>query len=313
MKKYIQIVVVFIILICNFDLLNVMAINGDIAYRHLLKFSLIGSRALVTQSEINSRNYIEKTLKDLGYEVDIHKFDVDGYETANIEVNKKGLDSSKVIILGAHYDGRIEGNAFDDNASGIATLLELCEIFRNTQTHYDLKFIFFGAEEINLLGRGLHGSYNYVESLSDSDKEKIKYMINLDTLLSGDNMYVYNVYKDEKIDEIDNIFLQKLIEVAQNMEIDIMINPRDGEELSFTNTKSDYYPFFEVGIPVLYCESTNWNVGETDGRTQTEMCGRIIHTPMDNMNFLENFFDERIREHLVGYISLIKEFILTGI
>ncbi len=87
--------------------------------------------------------------------------------------------------------------------------LELCEIFRNTQTHYDLKFIFFGAEEINLLGRGLHGSYNYVESLSDSDKEKIKYMINLDTLLSGDNMYVYNVYKDEKIDEIDNIFFAK--------------------------------------------------------------------------------------------------------
>ncbi len=83
-------------MICNFDLLNVMAINGDIAYRHLLKFSLIGSRALVTQSEINSRNYIEKTLKDLGYEVDIHKFDVDGYETANIEVNKKVLILQKL-------------------------------------------------------------------------------------------------------------------------------------------------------------------------------------------------------------------------
>lgn len=313
LKKYIYVVIVLLILIYNFDSFNVMAINGDIAYKHLLKFSSIGNRVFLTQSEINSRKYIKNVLKDLGYKVNVDKFDVDGHETENIEVNKKGRDSSKVVILGAHYDGRIEGNAFDDNGSGISILLELCKVFRDINTPYDLKFIFFGAEEINLLGRGLHGSYNYVESLSDSEKERIKYMINLDTLVSGDNMYVYNVYKDERIEETDNLFLEKLMEIAQNMEIDIKVNSRDGENVSFTNTKSDYYPFFESGIPVLYFESTNWNAGENDGRTQTEMFGRIIHTPMDNMNFLENFFDNRIKERLTNYVSLIKEFILNGI
>lgn len=312
LKKFVSIVVVFMFIMYNS--IHALAINGDIAYKHLLRFSSIGNRALVTQSEVNSRLYIKDTLEQIGYKVKLHNFKVEDYDTCNIEVSKKGVDSSKVIIIGAHYDGRIEGNAFDDNGSGISILLELCQIFKDIQTPYDLKFIFFGAEEINILGRGLHGSYSYVESLSSKEKKKIKCMINLDTLLSGDNMYVYNVYKEEQHNEASSQLLYKLEEIAQDMNIDLKYNCKeDREDISYTNTKSDYYPFFEEGIPVLYFESTNWNVYENDGRAQTEMFGRIIHTPMDNMNFLESFFDQRIKERLINYTSLIKQFILSDI
>lgn len=302
---------VFVILFAVGVKTNALVNNyGDIAYYHLLQFSSIGSRALVTESEKNSREYIIDELDKMGYKVKKLKFKVKDYDTYNIEVNKKGLDPSKTIIIGAHYDGRIEGNAFDDNGSGISILLELCEIFKNLDTQYNLKFMFFGAEEINILGNGLHGSYDYIESLNSKQKSKIKYMINLDTLVSGDKMYVYNSYKDLKVDEAGKEILSKLREVSKNLNIDINFNYSD-ENVSFTNTKSDYFPFFENNIPILYFESTNWDAGECDGRSQTELFGRIIHCKMDNMVFLENMFNNRIKNRLSSYTKLIKEFLLT--
>lgn len=305
---------VFVLLFIARGTANAIEKNyGDIAYGHLLKFSLLGNRALVTQSEKNSRDYIIDTLQKIGYKSKNLKFKVENYDTYNIEVNKKGKDTSKTIVLGAHYDGRIEGNAFDDNGSGISILLELCEIFKDIDSPCNLKFIFFGAEEINILGKGLHGSYNYVESLSSREKSKIKYMINLDTLVSGDKMYAYNCYKNEEMNDESKELLMKLREVSQENNINLNFNFNDDENVSFTNTKSDYYPFFEIGVPVIYFESTNWEAGDKDGRSQTESLGRIIHTPSDNMILIESLYENRIKERLRDYVNLVKEFVLSDV
>ena len=312
MKK----ILVFVLLFICFFQFGAYALDENLgynAYTHILNFSSIGNRALVSESEVNSREYIVNELKRYGYNPKLLKFKVEDYETFNIEVNKRGKNSSETIVVGAHYDGRVEGNACDDNGSGISVLLELCELVKDIETPYNLKFIFFGAEEINILGRGLHGSYDYVESLSKKNKSKIKYMINLDTLVSGDNMYVYNSYKDEVPDDFSENLLEKVREIADRLNIHIKFNINEQTGLSFTNTKSDYYPFFENKIPILYFESTNWDAGEKDGRFQSELLGRIIHSKMDNMNFLENIFNSRIRDRLQIYVALIKELICEEI
>ena len=312
MKK----ILVFVLLFICFFQFGAYALDENLgynAYTHILNFSSIGNRALVSESEVNSREYIVNELKRYGYNPKLLKFKVEDYETFNIEVNKRGKNSSETIVVGAHYDGRVEGNACDDNGSGISVLLELCELVKDIETSYNLKFIFFGAEEINILGRGLHGSYDYVESLSKKNKSKIKYMINLDTLVSGDNMYVYNSYKDEVPDDFSENLLEKVREIADRLNIHIKFNINEQTGLSFTNTKSDYYPFFENKIPILYFESTNWDAGEKDGRSQSELLGRIIHSKMDNMNFLENIFNSRIRDRLQIYVALIKELICEEI
>lgn len=312
MKK----ILVFVLLFICFFQFGAYALDENLgynAYTHILNFSSIGNRALVSESEVNSREYIVNELKRYGYNPKLLKFKVEDYETFNIEVNKRGKNSSETIVVGAHYDGRVEGNACDDNGSGISVLLELCELVKDIETPYNLKFIFFGAEEINILGRGLHGSYDYVESLSKKNKSKIKYMINLDTLVSGDNIYVYNSYKDEVPDDFSENLLEKVREIANRLNIHIKFNINEQTGFSFTNTKSDYYPFFENKIPILYFESTNWDAGEKDGRSQSELLGRIIHSKMDNMNFLENIFNSRIRDRLQIYVALIKELICEEI
>lgn len=91
------------------------------------------------------------------------------------------------IVIGAHYDhlGRGDENSLapgdssihngaDDNASGVAALLELAQRFYDEPVGYNLLFAAFSGEE-----KGLVGSKTFVESPS-IPKEKISFMLNMD-------------------------------------------------------------------------------------------------------------------------------------
>jgi len=99
--------------------------------------------------------------------------------------------SEQSVVLGAHYDhlgrgwpdvragdeGEIHPGA-DDNASGIAVLLELATVLgRELQPERTLVFAAFTAEEW-----GLRGSRHYVETMKRWPVDKAMAMINLDTV-----------------------------------------------------------------------------------------------------------------------------------
>lgn len=93
-----------------------------------------------------------------------------------------------VIVIGAHYDhlgyGEFFGslhdgepaihNGADDNASGVAVLLQLAEICASQFSHSDFLFIAFSGEE-----RGLWGS-NYFVKHPTIDLSNVNYMLNYD-------------------------------------------------------------------------------------------------------------------------------------
>lgn len=97
-------------------------------------------------------------------------------ETNNIIAKNKQYDSSKKdIIITAHYDTTSFPGA-NDNASGVAVLMEIAKkigVIKN----YNLVFVLFSGEENLLLG-----SEYFVEHLSDVEKNNISAVINLDTL-----------------------------------------------------------------------------------------------------------------------------------
>lgn len=105
----------------------------------------------------------------------------------------KKLEVDELIIIGAHYDHLGTGGngsssrrqdtvavhyGADDNASGVAVLLELIEATsgNSDKLNRDVVFVAFGAEE-----RGLLGSEYYVKS-SENEISKAVAMINLDML-----------------------------------------------------------------------------------------------------------------------------------
>lgn len=84
------------------------------------------------------------------------------------------------ILLTAHLDSITdsapEGTApgADDNATGVATLLEAARIFRDQPFRRTIKIVFFSGEE-----RGLHGSLAYTAMHAD-EMDNIVGVVNLD-------------------------------------------------------------------------------------------------------------------------------------
>jgi hypothetical protein len=90
-----------------------------------------------------------------------------------------GTDKRERIIIGAHYDvaGDIEGA--DDNASGIAGILELARLLSNENLNYRIDFVAYTLEEPPYFASGLMGSMIHAQYIHDNSVS-VKGMICLD-------------------------------------------------------------------------------------------------------------------------------------
>ena len=101
------------------------------------------------KNRTSARNYITASLKNLNWLHNLQRF-TDGI---NIIAERPGTSpKAGTIIVAAHYDTVPGSPGADDNASGVATLLEIARIFSNISTPQTLKLVFFDAEEIGLRG-----------------------------------------------------------------------------------------------------------------------------------------------------------------
>jgi len=92
----------------------------------------------------------------------------------NVITDLTGIDNSKYILIGAHYDTRI-GVGANDNGSGVATLLETMRVLRTETLRYSIRFVFFSGEE-----RGFWGSKHYTDSILAVDNRELVFMYNID-------------------------------------------------------------------------------------------------------------------------------------
>lgn len=104
---------------------------------------------------------------------------IENKSARNVIATKQGT-SNEVIVLGAHYDSVSAGPGANDNASGVAVLLETARVLAPKSLKHTLVFVAFDAEEL-----GLVGSRHYVTSLSDTERQRIVAMINFDMLGGG--------------------------------------------------------------------------------------------------------------------------------
>src|SRR5699024_6201595 len=93
--------------------------------------------------------------------------------------------TDKWIVLCAHYDGHRLAESAMDNGSGVAAVLEVA---RRIAPHaesmeFGLRVMLFTFEEW-----GLAGSKQYVDKLSDSERDKISAVVNLDTIVGHDKL-----------------------------------------------------------------------------------------------------------------------------
>lgn len=153
----------------------------------------IGERSIGNyQGMLNAIEYIEQEFRGLNLKVERQDIEFDGKVMPNLIVEVKGKTrQDEIVVVGAHYDTVNNTPGADDNATGVAAMLELTRVFaRRSGEHAPdrtIRFIAFANEEHPGGTWDQMGSYAYAKRCRERN-ENIVGMLSLEML---------GVYSDE--------------------------------------------------------------------------------------------------------------------
>jgi hypothetical protein len=165
----------------------------------------------------------------------------------NVIADSKGGDPNHVVVVDAHLDA-VYGAGMLDNGSGSATILDIAQMLKNVKPVNKLRFIWFGGEELGLLG-----SINYVNTLSPAALSQIKY--DLDADVTATPNYSIGVLDPAAVDffgrTVSTQFPQQVYAPSQ-VARDQLINYYSSigkNHILFSPVGTDAFTFNEAGIP----------------------------------------------------------------
>lgn len=260
-----------------------------------MKGRATGSRELK-----KAANYIEREFKKYGlqpkgekgyrqeFEAKVRRVKVvDSIRVAQNIIGIIDNGAPYTIVIGAHYDhlglgnfggsrdtitniGKIHNGA-DDNASGVAGLLELARIYatNNIKESYNILFIAFSAEELGLLGS------KYWTEHPTIPLSTIDWMLNMDMIGR------YN--KDNGLAVIGYGTSPSFPSIFKGITSDIKFNlSRDG------NGGSDQTSFYKKNIPVLFFHTGGHDdyhrIGDDAHKINYEALKSILQLEIDVLN-----------------------------
>ncbi|WP_425076357.1 M28 family peptidase [Psychroserpens sp. S379A] len=209
------------------------------------RFKSLGLTAKGTEDYFQAFSFKPKT--DPHQEVNYTVKDGDSTITGTNVIGFLDNEAENTIIIGAHYDHLgygAEGSLFrgesqeihngaDDNASGVAVLLNLAMKLKEKNTGNNYLFMAFSGEEMGLLGS------NYFTKNPTIDLSKANYMINMDMvgrLKQDSTLAVYGVGTSP---------ILKQVVKANNSKFKVIENESGVGP-------SDHTSFYNSDIPVLH-------------------------------------------------------------
>jgi Zn-dependent M28 family amino/carboxypeptidase len=151
----------------------------------------VGPRHGTSDAYREAADWVEQRFTDLGYTVDRQQVDVPAGtswgirvpagRTPNIIASPPGFDdTAEHRIVGAHLDTVPQAPGAEDNASGVAVMLELARLYAGSDR--PVRFIAFTAEEPRGAGDNQHhfGSRAYVNRLDSPERDAMRAMVSLD-------------------------------------------------------------------------------------------------------------------------------------
>ena len=195
-----------------------------------------GNRAHGRPGYQASIDYVKTRLDAAGYVTSVQPFTSGGATGWNLVAEWPRGDANNVIMAGGHLDSVTAGAGINDNGSGSAALLEvaLTVAAQDLTPTKRIRFGWWGAEE-----RGLVGSTFYVNSLSSTERAKIKGYVNFDMIGSPNPGYFVYSSSGQPTGSIE---LQHVLEAP----FAAMGVPT---ELTSVGGRSDHAAFANAGIP----------------------------------------------------------------
>ena len=134
---------------------------------------------MVSRKMAERQATLEKLFADAGCEGESFATQpVRGSKSPNLICTLKGTDpEAGTIVVGGHYDLIDTGMGAIDDWSGAVMLASLYETVKAKPRRHNYIFVAFAAEE-----KGLFGSREYVNRLTNDQRKSIRAMINLECL-----------------------------------------------------------------------------------------------------------------------------------
>ena len=141
----------------------------------------IGERHFQNPGSLDrSATYIHDRFLQAGLQPRFHEYDEGTYRNVIADINS-GSHAGRMILIGAHYDSVWMSPGADDNASGVAVLLELAGLLSGIEPGTTLRFVAFTNEEQPFAGSGTMGSMVYLQQYHPH-ADDIKAMYSLEML-----------------------------------------------------------------------------------------------------------------------------------
>lgn len=151
---------------------HVAVLAGEIGERNTLNY-----RAL-----LQAAGYIGTRFRELGLTVREEPYRAGEKEVVNLAAEVKGAGHpDEIVIIGAHYDTVPGSPGANDNASGVAALLELARFFADRKPERTVRFVAFVNEEPPWFQTDKMGSRVYARRAKERG-EKIVAMLSLETI-----------------------------------------------------------------------------------------------------------------------------------
>lgn len=242
---------------------------------------LILDRVSQTGNEV-AADYIFEQFQRFGLHPQNHQYSSTG---RNVTAQIKGkINPDSVYIICGHFDGTHQYGA-DDNASGIAAVLEAARILSAYELKNTLIFAAWDQEEI-----GLIGAKNYAKNASLTH-QKIKGVLNMDMIgYDGDGDKLFDI----DVRNIANSYQIKedLIAVVTDENLDLVVAVVDPGTLN-----SDHSAFWDQGYSAVLLGEA-WSVKDINPGYHT------IHDRISLFNF--DYFEQMVKL-AVGYAAKVAQ------
>ena len=133
-------------------------------------------------SMVRAARFIEEAFTGLGYRPERQNYEARQVAVSNLAVEIKGFSQpEEIIVIGAHYDTVLSSPGANDNASGVAALLELARLLKEAKPARTVRLVAFANEEAPFFLSGERGSRRYAARCRQR-QEQIMAMLSLETI-----------------------------------------------------------------------------------------------------------------------------------
>lgn len=151
--------------------------------RHVHRLAeAIGERNLWRYGALaDAADYIHSAFQSAGYSPLAQEFRIDGKAVKNIEAALPAACQSAAVVVGAHYDTVPGSPGANDNATGVAGMLELARLLKDVRSNKEIRFVAFVNEEQPFFGTQAMGSWRYARRCA-ARGETVTAMLSLETI-----------------------------------------------------------------------------------------------------------------------------------